>query len=339
MIAPLLRRIAPAGVKRFVGARRAWHIDARVDRELQALADSGERIIVGPWLGEVGFELLYWVPFVAWVAERFGIAADRLVAVSRGGTRGWYKGIASCYYDAFDWVSPAEFRRQHDERIESLGEQKQRRINPFDQRLIAAVRERLGGAAAVLHPSTMYELISPYWFGHVGPEWVFHHSRYRKLEDTGGDFTSLRITHGVVTRGGYTAVKFYFNESFPDDEQTRAFVRQIVRTLTAAGPVVMLTTALNVDDHGAVDVREDGLVTLPDVPAHANLAAQSAVVAGARAFVGTYGGFSYLAPFHGVPATAYYVHNRFSTRHLTMARAALASVGSDALLDVRRVHL
>jgi hypothetical protein len=319
-------------MKRFVGARRAWRIDARVERELQALADSGERIIVGPWLGEVGFELLYWVPFVAWVAERFGIAADRLVAVSRGGTRGWYKGIASCYYDVFDWVSPAEFRRQHDERIKSLGEQKQRRVSPFEQRLVTAVRERLGGAAVVLHPSTMYELISPYWFGHVGPEWVFHHSRYRKLQD--GDGTSP-----VGHLGTYTAVKFYFNESFPDDEQTRAFVHQIVRTLTAEGPVVLLTTALNVDDHGAVDIREDGLVTLPDVPAPANLAAQSAVVAGARAFVGTYGGFSYLAPFHGVPATAYYVHNRFSPRHLTMARAALASVGSGALLDVRKVHL
>src|SRR5688572_16225515 len=104
-------------MKRFVGARRAWRIDARVERELQALAGSGERIVAGPWLGEVGFELLYWVPFVAWVAERFGIGADRLVAVSRGGTRSWYTGIASCYYDVFDWVSPAEFRRQHDERI------------------------------------------------------------------------------------------------------------------------------------------------------------------------------------------------------------------------------
>jgi hypothetical protein len=101
----------------------------------------------------------------------------------------------------------------------------------------------------------------------------------------------------------------------------------------------MLTTALNVDDHGAIDIREDGVMTLPEVPARANLAAQSAVVAGARAFVGTYGGFSYLAPFHGVPATAYYADDRFSARHLTMAQAALASLGSDALLDVRRVRL
>ena len=33
---------------------------------------------------------------------------------------------------------------------------------------------------------------------------------------------------------------------------------------------------------------------------------QSAVVARARRFVGTYGGFAYLAPFCGVPAVSYY---------------------------------
>ena len=55
-----------------------------------------------------------------------------------------------------------------------------------------------------------------------------------------------------------------------------------------------------------------------------------------RAFVGTYGGFSYLAPFLGVPATAYYsnVHG-FSARHLVMARSALASIGAGGSLDVR----
>ena len=28
-----------------------------------------EPILVGPWLGEVGFELLYWIPFLRWFAR------------------------------------------------------------------------------------------------------------------------------------------------------------------------------------------------------------------------------------------------------------------------------
>ena len=59
-------------------------------------------------------------------------------------------------------------------------------------------------------------------------------------------------------------------------------------------------------------------------------------MAGACAFVGTYGGFSYLAPFLGVRATAYYADAAgFSRRHLEMARSALGSLGAGALLDVR----
>ena len=65
---------------------------------------------------------------------------------------------------------------------------------------------------------------------------------------------------------------------------------------------------------------------------------QSAIVAGASRFVGTYGGFSYLAPFCGVPATVYYSDAAgFSMRHLVMARSALTRTHGEALLDVRAV--
>jgi hypothetical protein len=71
----------------------------------------------------------------------------------------------------------------------------------------------------------------------------------------------------------------------------------------------------------------------PDLHPRENLAVQCRLVAGAAAFVGTYGGFSYLAPFHGVPATAYYGEpDGFSTRHLVMAQSALAAVGGRGLL-------
>jgi hypothetical protein len=57
-------------------------------------------------------------------------------------------------------------------------------------------------------------------------------------------------------------------------------------------------------------------------------------VAGARAFVGTYGGFSYLAPFYGVPSVAYFSDpGGFSDKHLTMARSAFEHVGTGGLLQ------
>ena len=98
-----------------------------------------------------------------------------------------------------------------------------------------------------------------------------------------------------------------------------------------------LATGLKLDDHDGDDLRALGVQPLAaHLHPRDNLALQSAVVAGAAGFAGTYGGFSYLAPFFGVPSTAYYsnVHG-FSPRHLVMARSAIASIAGGGSLDVR----
>jgi hypothetical protein len=101
--------------------------------------------------------------------------------------------------------------------------------------------------------------------------------------------------------------------------------------------VVSLATGLRLDDHEGGDVEALGVRSLPpNVPPRENLAIQAALVGHAAAFVGTYGGFSYLAPFLGVAATAYYSNRAgFSQRHLTMARSALGTIDAAGLLDVR----
>ena len=95
-------------------------------------------IVAGPWLGEVGFELLYWVPFLRWCAERLDVDPDRFMVMSRGGTGSWYRPFAARYVDVFDQVSAETFRDQHDLRVRELGEQKQTRVTPFDQQLVEA---------------------------------------------------------------------------------------------------------------------------------------------------------------------------------------------------------
>ena len=66
------------------------------------------------------------------------------------------------------------------------------------------------------------------------------------------------------------------------------------------------------------------------LPAHLdvreNLAVQTALVAGASAFVGTYGGFSYLAPFLGVRDDGL----------LRQRRRLFAAAPADGALGVRR---
>ena len=328
-----LRQLVPRPIRRSAAVQVARLNAARVQRELAELASGSHHIVAGPWLGEVGFELLYWAPFLAWFADQYQVAPERLVVVSRGSAQAWYRPFAGGYRELFDILSPAEFRRCHDERVAAVGEQKQTRMLPFERDLLRGLG--VDARDRILHPSTMYRLFRPFWWGHVDEGWVHRFARYRRLcslpEDTA-------MVPGML-RGDYVAVKFYFSDSFPATDANRAFVRRVLATLAARGRVVSLTTGLHLDDHGGAGSEPAGVELLPaGVEPRINLALQSAIVANASAFVGTYGGFSYLAPFYGVPTTAYYDAERFSRKHLSMARTAFAALGNERLLDVRDVR-
>ena len=54
-----------------------------------------------------------------------------------------------------------------------------------------------------------------------------------------------------------------------------------------------------------------------------NLGVQTAIIANARAFVGTYGGYAYLAPFFGVHSTSFYSRTTFKRHHLDLCTPCL----------------
>ena len=71
-----------------------------------------------------------------------------------------------------------------------------------------------------------------------------------------------------------------------------------------------------------------------------NLALQTAAIVGATAFVGTYGGYSYLAPLCGVSSVAFFSRQTFKQHHLELAHRAFQRLGGAQLnpVDVRLVQ-
>ena len=311
-------------LRRIVGRVRGELVRQEVTTELHRLARSGRPIIAGPWLGEVGFEILYWVPFLRWAIQEFAIDPRRVIAISRGGPSSWYRDVAGRYIDTFDHLTVDAFRAGNERRRSEVGEQKQVREAGFDRELLALVRDadRLADAE-LLHPSLMYRLVRPYWWKHAGPGWVSRHARYVPFEKP------ALPPELALTPGTYFAVKFYFNDCVPDDAHTRGFASAALRRLADIAPVVSLSTDLALDDHAGAHEEAAGAVTsiASLVRPRNNLAVQTAVVANARAFVGTYGGFSYLAPFHRVPGIALYARgDGFDRAHLDVARRAAAAI-------------
>ena len=272
----MIRRLLPRPVRLAASGQLALAQSWRLSRQLATIAASGRPIVAGPWLGEVGFELLYWAPFLRWVGETFAIPPSRMAVISRGGTAAWYEPCAGEYRDVLDYVGPDVFHAQHTARLSEIGEQKQVRETAFERDLIASVAGELGMRdPIVLHPSLMYRVLRPFWWQHLDESWVHRHVRYRRFSvDARVDLPQLPQT--------YYAVKFYFNDCFPASDQNLAFVRGMVSSLAERAPVVSLSSGVALDDHGVCHV--DGVLDLAGATSPSrNLQIQNAVVAGSRA--------------------------------------------------------
>jgi hypothetical protein len=119
-----------------------------------------------------------------------------------------------------------------------------------------------------------------------------------------------------------------------ETEENRALVQSLVTRIARERDVVLLGSGVTVDDHRDF-VPSDVLPRVHSVNhlmrPETNLAVQTAVIAGAKAFIGTYGGFSYLAPLCGVDSVALYSVKNYYSYHLDFAQRMTASVGGGSL--------
>jgi glycosyltransferase involved in cell wall biosynthesis len=247
---PLVRRrVVPSLLKQEIDQVPAAPIVAAMTRDLARLAKSGRPIVIGPWISEVGFELLYWIPFLNWALKEFGLAERRLIVVSRGGAALWYQHLTAEYVDVFDLFTVEEYRARNEERWSDGGNQKQFAVTSMEREIVERTKRKLGVAdVELLHPSVMYKLLQFFWFGKASVRLLTEHADYRRLG--GGDET----LEGLPKE--YVAVRFYFRPSFPDTSENRRLAGGIIRSLSRDLPVVLLNTGLNIDDHEDVDVAE-----------------------------------------------------------------------------------
>lgn len=303
--------------------------DARLYEALDAVVKGSGPIVVGPWTGEVGFELLYWVPFVEWVRTRWRVSSDRLVIVSRGGTAPWYGITGARYTDVFSLMSPAAFRDRTDPHAH-----KQRDVSALDRQIVDGVQARLGiGDVTLLHPRLMYRHFAPFWKEEAGFGLLERFTIHRPV---------AAFDDPVVERlpPEYVAARFYFSDCFPDNAANRTLAQGVVEGISRHLPVVLLNPGLHMDDHADCAPADSArVISIADgLPPERNLTAQTAVIARAKAFVGTYGGYAYLAPLCGVPAVGFYSERAFKLHHLDAARRIFDALGPATLHAIETSH-
>jgi hypothetical protein len=296
------RRVIPAFLKEELDQIPAAPVVAAVRRELERLKKTDAPLLVGPWLGEVGFELLYWIPFLNWALRTYRLDRRRIVVVSRGGARLWYRHLTDEYVDVFSLFTLDEYQRANAARWDKAGNQKQQQVDEMDLDIIERAKAKLGLAQAeLLHPSLMYRLLRFYWYEKAGIGLLKHHTEYRPL---------VPVERRAALAGlpaDYVAVRFYFRPSFPDTPENHRFAADLIRSLSRTVPVVLLNTGLKLDDHADLTMPGSGVFHVEELMRpEQNLEVQTEIISHARAFVGTYGGLAYLGPFYGVPSISFY---------------------------------
>jgi hypothetical protein len=310
---------------------------ADIERSLAQLARGTDSIVVGPWLAEVGYEVLYWIPFLRWFKDAHGVSSDRLVVISRGGMEGAYAGVAGRYVDLFDLITPGELAERNTRRRTATegGGQKQSSAATLDDELIGMVRARLGlERVRVCHPSLMFRLFREVWHGNLPMDVLWRRTRYELLRE------AWTIDASVPT--DFIAVKLYSGPALTMSDGTRAALTTLVTATAKIAPVLLLDADLGIDEHRDLD-----LVDVPGVTsaralmdARTNLAVQMALIARSRFFLSACGGLAWLAPFLGVPTVAVYDSDQLLAPHLFVARQAGGRCGAAEFtpLDLRALR-
>ena len=312
------------------------HDVTEVEREIAAMAASGRPIIVGPWLAEVGYEVLYWIPFLRWLVDAHGIPRDRVIAVSRGGLEDLYDELAGRYVDIFDLMTPSELGTANAQRQaqDEGGGRKQTGTSALETDLVARVKGHLSVPDAVVcSPAWLFRLFRNVWHGNLPVDVFATHTRY--VTKTWNASRPKGIPDDFI------AVKLYAGPALTTSDTTRAAARALVEQAARVAPVVLLETELGIDEHRDFDLHGLANVTSagPLMQPRTNLGVQLSLIARSRFFLGTCGGLAWVAPFFGVPTVAVYDTDAMLAPHLLLARRARHDAGAAefAPLDLRAV--
>lgn len=281
---------------------RPWLWRAYVER----LKRDDRPILVGPWHGEIGFEALYWIPFLETLTA-LGIPKSRLIPISRGGAAAWYGTPTGV--ELYSLRTVPQVRVENREAAAKIrGVHKQLSVSAFDRAVCTDAAQRLGIAKYhVLHPAWMYHGLAPYWTGVKGPAWLEQRAKYQFLP-------APPLPDGLILPEAFVAVRFYARDlTFPGGHpQVKSLVQATIETIAQHTAVVLLDADLHLDDHldlagsGQYSANVIRLKALTTLRPETHLAVMSAVVGKAMGFIGTYGGFAQLALMLGKPSVSFY---------------------------------
>lgn len=270
-------------------SRLGWVEDA-----IATARRGGGPILLGPWVGGVGHEVLYWIPMLRWFRKYYQIDKDRIVVISRGGVRNLYTGVLGHYLDVFDLV-PNKRQEYRDDALRNIVSNEMPMPAGKIEKEIYNEAARLIGAERYnsFHPQILFKLFKRRWGGIAGDTFVERYTRLQPV-DSSPDAALKRL--GALPPD-YVAVNFHFSDELPDTASNRAMVTGFIDRLAEVVDVYLIEPCIDPEMGPMADIRTGPRVHRIEQTIRPSeiLGVQSGIIAGARALVGTFGGMTYLA--------------------------------------------
>lgn len=293
----------------------------------QRLQHSKTAILLGPWRSEIGFEVLYWIPFLNAFRKRYQIDHNRLIAIGRGGSGAWYQTAGSG--DIHEHAPLEMMRTIAAEQALGTGSIKHHGNEGWEDAVCRLAARSVGlERYHVLSPWWMYHLLAPFWEGQrpVGwlDRWLLHAVPMQ------APALSAELRKQLPDR--YLAMRWYIRPTWPLREDLVLWTRRLVEAAAQHVPIVLIGNGFHADDHADVNLGPiKNVYALQDLAPQTvtdNLAIQSAVIQQAQGYVGTYGGMSQLAMRLGIPTIALYQEfGQTSPAHLYLTQALSLRTG------------
>lgn len=285
------------------------------------LSRSTKPILCGPWRSEVGFEVLYWIPFLSALRERYHIPRERLIYLGRGGSAAWFDAAGTA--DLYEFQPIDAVRTVTTRAAQQTGSIKQWHTSQWERHICELAAMDMGiSRFHVLSPSWMYRLLAPFWDGQRPLSWLDRHTLHPVT------MKAPPLTPDLQSRlpDRYIAMRWYARSTWPLKEDLVLWARRLVEAVASRIPVVLIQNGFQADDHADINLGTiPNVLKLKDLTLMTpidNLAIQSAVIANAVGYIGTYGGMAQGAMRWGVPTLAFYHQfGQTSPQHLHLTQS------------------
>ena len=265
-------------------------------------------ILIGPWMGEVGPEIQYWIPFLNNLKEKEFFHNKRVIIVSRGNTSCWYKNISDEYIDIFNFFSLEEYKNLRF----SNSSQKQLTLTETDKSILNRIIDQLNiSSYSLIHPSLMWKTISPYLHSKKNTSWVLNFLKFSSFADY--SFENFIIPNLPKK---YIFLKFYKSELFNPSANEKILICDLLKSLSKEFDFVTVDQKIEFDDHEFL--KFDFNIRYIPMDIKDNLYVQSYLIKNSSGFIGTYGGFSVLPGYFNKPSLSFYTSNLKGTSYQDM---------------------